>query len=290
MAEAAPRGLRPRQLRLFQISNPISTRLGAEAFTQLPRCPGVYFFYESTGRLLYIGQSNNLRARVGSYRHVAPERHPRRILRLVHRIAHIEWRTCATAADAIELERTLLLHHRPPFNRAGTWQPPPWLLEVEATPEVLHLRLVRETAEPVRMPPATAPLLFVSPDPNEHLAPAAAGTAPPALPRTVHATVGRCLFRLHHPEAPLSAYPPGLLNLTAPLHLSLPLPGAALACGAMVREFAAGEPAALLEAIRPLAEGVTEEDLDHGTLAAYWATQVEMLENFAAKQRHPVQG
>jgi excinuclease UvrABC nuclease subunit len=156
-AEAAVPSPRPRQMRLFQVSNPITTRLGAEVFASLPQYPGVYFFYDVTGKLLYIGQSLNLRARVTSYRHVSPERHPRRILRLVHRIARIEWQTCETAGAAIELERVLLLQHRPPFNRAGTWQPPPWYLHITAAEDHLQLTLARPEVSNAGSPPKESP-------------------------------------------------------------------------------------------------------------------------------------
>ena len=99
------------QLKLFHIENPLSVRLGADFFRSLPSVPGVYFIYGKDGNLLYIGQSLDLKARIGSYRHVTPEKSPRRILKLVHRIVRIEWKECATQTDAIELERVLLLEH-----------------------------------------------------------------------------------------------------------------------------------------------------------------------------------
>src|SRR4030042_3170223 len=34
---------------------------------QLPKEPGVYYFYDKDGKLLYIGKAASLRARVGSY-------------------------------------------------------------------------------------------------------------------------------------------------------------------------------------------------------------------------------
>ncbi|MEZ0274194.1 MAG: nucleotide excision repair endonuclease, partial [Roseimicrobium sp.] len=251
------------------MTNPITTRLGPEAFTNLPRCPGVYFFYDATGRLLYIGQSLNLRARVTSYRHVSPERHPRRTLRLVHRIARIDWQTCDTPEAAIELERTLLLQHRPPFNRAGTWQAPPWYLHIRTTEDHLHLSLIRpEAATP-------APALTADPKIAEALAPhpllelpsfglqsqpsppqstSSAPASPISLPRNIHATLCRCLIRLHHPELPLSHYPAGLLNLTAPLNLRLHFPGQAPEVARLLTDYLSGRTDPLLGALRPLAD------------------------------------
>ncbi|WP_397382395.1 GIY-YIG nuclease family protein [Prosthecobacter sp.] len=75
-----------KQLKLFQIENPLSVRLGSDFFRSLPSVPGVYFFYGKDGELLYIGQSLDLRARIGSYRHVTPEKNPKRTLKLVHRV------------------------------------------------------------------------------------------------------------------------------------------------------------------------------------------------------------
>ena len=122
---------RPRQLRLFNLRDPLTVRFGAHYFRSLPAQPGVYLFYGSEDDLLYIGQSSDLKTRIGSYRHVTTDKNPGRTLRLVSRITRIEWRTCITAAEAVELERILLLEHRPPFNRAGVWQGDPWWLNVK---------------------------------------------------------------------------------------------------------------------------------------------------------------
>ena len=99
------------QLKLFHIENPLSVRFGADFFRSLPSVPGVYFFYGREGELLYIGQSLDLKARIGSYRHVTPEKNPKRTLKLMHHIVRIEWKECATQDEAIELERVLLLEH-----------------------------------------------------------------------------------------------------------------------------------------------------------------------------------
>ena len=125
------RVLRPRQLRLFPpLENPLTRRFGRAFFQALPRQPGVYFFHDAQGRLLYVGQSCDLRARLGSYRHV-----------------------CATAAAAVAEEARLLLEHRPPFNRAGVWKGEPWYLLLQdegqaetAPPDLLRLHLLRGAA------------------------------------------------------------------------------------------------------------------------------------------------
>lgn len=178
---------RSTQLKLFSMPNPLGERMGPEFFKSLPMAPGVYRFYGSDDRLLYIGQSNDLRARVSSYRHVVPERHPRRTLRMVGRIARIEWEVCATAEAAIARESLLLLELRPPFNRAGVWQGSPWWFQSSAADGHLVAQITRETAE--------------------------GGIGPLPSPfRYAYAALMRWTFRLLHPERLLSEYPLGLLN------------------------------------------------------------------------------
>jgi len=154
IAEGTAPVRRARQLRLFPLANPLSEHLGDAFFRTLPRQAGVYFFYDEADRLLYIGQSNNLRARVGSYRHVNFERHARRTLRLVHRVRRIVWEICESGEAAIERERELLLEHRPPFNRAGVWRAAPWWLLMEAQEDGLRLWVKRAESVDVESPVA----------------------------------------------------------------------------------------------------------------------------------------
>ena len=102
----APRG---RQPALFSLPGPLAARLGADCFAALPAGPGVYRFHGRDGALLYIGQSSNLRARVGSYRYVSEGSHARHTVRMVARAYRLEWEPCLTATDAVALEARLLL-------------------------------------------------------------------------------------------------------------------------------------------------------------------------------------
>ena len=86
----SPTIARSKQPGLFSLENVLTQRFGREFFSELPEEPGVYFFFDGAGKLLYIGQSASLRGRVASYRHVVQGRHPKRTLRLVARIHRIE--------------------------------------------------------------------------------------------------------------------------------------------------------------------------------------------------------
>ena len=244
-----------RQLKLFHLENPLSARLGNEFFRALPVSPGVYFFYDSEGQLLYIGQSNNLRARIGSYRHVTPEKNPKRSLRLVSRIIRIEWEICETAEEAIKRESVLLLEHHPPFNRAGVWKGDPWWLKAEASDGVLHLELKREED-------GFGPL--------------------PSAFRFIYGSLVRCLYRLNFPELCVSKYPHGIMDIRVPLELSLALPTSKetlqllLAC-------ISGQPSALLEklAVLPVSVSAMHEE--------YWQQEEEGIQKYATKHSERIQ-
>lgn len=236
---------RARQLKLFHLEKPLTLRFGNDFFRSLPEGPGVYLFHASDGQLLYIGQSSNLRARLGSYRHVGEGKHPRRTLRLVARIARIEWRECASAEAAIAEECRLLLEHRPPFNRAGVWKGDPWWLAVEVETGHLTLRLHREAT-----PGSLGPL------------------SPAARHRLV--MVVRALLRLAWPAWRLSDFPRGLMASALPRECRLPLPSPSNFVEGLTAAIA-GDLAALLAGLDALPSTATM------TEQAFWQEERETL-------------
>ncbi|MGN6644393.1 MAG: nucleotide excision repair endonuclease, partial [Verrucomicrobiota bacterium] len=69
--------------------------------------------------VLYVGKAKNLRKRLGSYRVANPERLPRRIIRLLHRVTRIEWDECVDESAARFREELLIAVLQPRFNAAG---------------------------------------------------------------------------------------------------------------------------------------------------------------------------
>ncbi len=110
-----------RQLRLFKHSQPLLERLGAEFFRSIPTRPGVYIMSGEMGRVLYVGQSKNLRHRLATYKNANPDHVPRKVIRLVHAVRKIDWEECATANFARLRENELLRAHRPKFNSMNTY-------------------------------------------------------------------------------------------------------------------------------------------------------------------------
>lgn len=128
-----------KQLRLFPPANPLRERLGAEFFRQVPAAPGVYLMTGEEGRLLYVGQSVNLRARLRSYQYLDPERASRKTLRLVRAVRRVSWETVSTPLEAQLRENALLRLHKPRFNVMNT------------RPEYYPFVLVRRVEESVTL-------------------------------------------------------------------------------------------------------------------------------------------
>lgn len=240
---------RPNQLRLFSLPDPLTQRFGADFFRSLPREPGVYFFYDSDDTLLYIGQSLDLRARIGSYRHVTPEKHPKRTLRLVGRVTRIEWQLCSTAKEAVALESALLLEHRPPFNRAGVWQGDPWWLDMKVNGSQLSLALNRREV--------------------------GFGPLPRAF-RYVLGTLVRYAHRCAIPGAALSSFPHRLLDALIPATLSFTT-DAAQAMADAISGFLEGRHDEFLSAFEALPPAASP--MEQG----YWLEELEILKRYAAK-------
>lgn len=135
-----------RQLWLLPPPRPFVERFGHAFFRDLPREPGVYFFFDDSDRLLYIGKAKVLRQRVGSYRHVHPDRDSRKTWRLVNAVREIRWEVCPSHAAALLRENQLLREFRPRFNRANVW---PWsavYLGLRVTNNDVRVRVGRDLA------------------------------------------------------------------------------------------------------------------------------------------------
>jgi excinuclease ABC subunit C len=82
---------------------------------EIPPEPGVYFMRDASDRILYIGKSKKLRARVRSYFREG-NHHTPRIGMMVRQVAEIEFIVTDTEAEALALEANLIKQHQPYFN------------------------------------------------------------------------------------------------------------------------------------------------------------------------------
>jgi predicted GIY-YIG superfamily endonuclease len=72
-------------------------------------------------KVLYVGKAKDLKQRLNNYRVANPDRMPRRHLKMVREVAHIEFQFCPSEAAALKRESKLLRLLKPRFNRAGVW-------------------------------------------------------------------------------------------------------------------------------------------------------------------------
>ena len=80
----------------------------------LPAKPGVYQFFDSEGKILYVGKATSLRSRVGSY---FAKQHPDGKTRLlVAKIADLRTIVTETPYDALLLENSLIKECQPRYN------------------------------------------------------------------------------------------------------------------------------------------------------------------------------
>ena len=80
----------------------------------LPSDPGVYQFYDDTGKIIYVGKAKNLKKRVSSYFNKEAENAKTRIL--VRKIRYIEYVLVNSEEDALLLENNLIKKYQPRYN------------------------------------------------------------------------------------------------------------------------------------------------------------------------------
>jgi DNA polymerase-3 subunit epsilon len=109
----------------------------------LPGEPGVYLFKDGQGRVLYVGTSVNIRARVRSYFTASEQRS--RMAEMVALAESVTPVVCATTLEAEVRELRLIAEHRPHYNRRSKAPDrASWVkLTVEAFPRLSIVREVR---------------------------------------------------------------------------------------------------------------------------------------------------
>jgi DNA polymerase-3 subunit epsilon len=85
-----------------------------EDFEKLPYTPGVYFFHNEKGKVVYVGKANNIRYRVNShFSNNSESRQKQNFIQHVHRIS---FESCGTEIMASILESTEIKKRWPVFN------------------------------------------------------------------------------------------------------------------------------------------------------------------------------
>ena len=80
-----------------------------------PHSPGVYRYYDASGKVIYVGKAKDLHKRVAQY-FVPPERLNIKTRVLVSKIADAQFSVVDTEADALLLENNLIKQYKPRYN------------------------------------------------------------------------------------------------------------------------------------------------------------------------------
>jgi excinuclease ABC subunit C len=117
----------------------------------LPHEPGVYRFRGPGGRVLYVGRAVDLRRRVATYWGELRDR--RHLRRMVPRIERLEAVVCDSGHEAAWLERNLIEHRLPSWNRSRGEEVPVYV-RVDGRPRSPGIAVVH------RVVPATGVVHF----------------------------------------------------------------------------------------------------------------------------------
>lgn len=108
----------------------------------LPDQPGIYQYFDSTGKIIYVGKAKNLKKRVYSY--FTKNQQNRKTALLVRSIADIRHMIVETEQDALLLENNLIKKYQPRYNiRLKDDKTYPWIvIKNERFPKVFQTRTV----------------------------------------------------------------------------------------------------------------------------------------------------
>jgi DNA polymerase-3 subunit epsilon len=93
----------------------LNTNLSLEEIKRLPEAPGVYYFHDDNGDIIYIGKSVNIKSRVMS--HLSNNDHKREI-EMCERTASVTYELTGSDLVASLLESAEVKKHKPVFNRS----------------------------------------------------------------------------------------------------------------------------------------------------------------------------
>lgn len=85
------------------------------ALSRLPELPGIYRMYSSTGTILYVGKSKNLKHRVRSYFQNSASMLPK-VQALMQNVARFDYIVTDSEVEALILEYNLVQKHLPKYN------------------------------------------------------------------------------------------------------------------------------------------------------------------------------
>lgn len=80
----------------------------------LPQTPGVYMYFDASGKVIYVGKAKNLKRRVSSYFNRVHDNIRTNVL--VKNIADLKYIVVPTEQDALNLENSMIKEYKPRYN------------------------------------------------------------------------------------------------------------------------------------------------------------------------------
>jgi excinuclease ABC subunit C len=111
----------------------------------LPQMPGIYFWRDEGGQVLYVGKAVNLRRRVASY--FPRSRKDRRIRRLLKSARHITCEVTETELEALFRESACIKEHRPPYNQLLITPRLAWYIKLDERLEDPYMRVTTRISD-----------------------------------------------------------------------------------------------------------------------------------------------
>jgi DNA polymerase III subunit epsilon len=93
----------------------LNPKLDTEKIADIPEEPGIYYFYNERGDLIYIGKSRNLQQRI--YTHLSNNT-TNRSMEMRDQIADIDWEITGSELIALLKESSEIKKNKPHYNRA----------------------------------------------------------------------------------------------------------------------------------------------------------------------------
>ncbi len=99
----------PSQINVCYINNMVPD------FKKIPKSPGIYFFLNKQGQIIYIGKAKNLKSRLVSYWQKSSELTEQKLL-MLQEIAHIRYTLVDNETESLLLEASQIKKHQPKYN------------------------------------------------------------------------------------------------------------------------------------------------------------------------------
>ncbi|MGJ8591741.1 MAG: exonuclease domain-containing protein [Aquaticitalea sp.] len=128
----------------------LPSHISSELFNSIPNAPGIYYFKNKKGKIIYVGKAINLKKRVLGHFYDKKEKE----LNLCRETADIDFELSGSDLIARLMEDAAIKHHFPIYNRAAKRVPKPYaVFSFEDRQGLIHLAFntLKATPNPLQI-------------------------------------------------------------------------------------------------------------------------------------------